>query len=126
MDGKNAGDYKIGQVIKCFSGIDYKNIDCDDINYKIGYFIAMMLGDGCFKKYDYSDRYFTINGEKRKGQDKYFRVRLAVKDDEIIDRIEQYSEDFNIDWNKRKFLISNYDGDVYKKCFIFRKRRCLR
>ena len=118
---KNAGDYKIGQVIKCFSGIDYKNIDCDDINYKIGYFIAMMLGDGCFKKYDYSDRYFTINGEKRKGQDKYFRVRLAVKDDEIIDRIEQYSEDFNIDWNKRKFLISNYDGDVYKNALFSEK-----
>jgi uncharacterized protein len=104
--GKNswreAGRYKIGQEVRCLSNPDIINIDYNDINYIKGYFIAMMLGDGSTKKYVGKNGYNV------------FKIRLAVKDDEIIDRMKEYIKILEVDMYLKDFRISTFEGDVYK------------
>ena len=90
---KNAGEYKVGNLIRSISQIQKSEIQ-KDINYKIGYFISCMLGDGTFGVYKY-----------RKTPSQY-KIRLAVKDDEIIERVDKYSRELGIEFDKYPFKIS--------------------
>ena len=63
--------------------------------YAIGYLIGMFLGDGSIKYYKDGNNYDA------------YRVRLAVKDDEIIEVVKTYLDYFKVDYTVRDFLISS-------------------
>ena len=102
--------YKVGQNIKYFPNIEVIKPNHNQ-NYRVGYIVGMMVGDGCIKKY------IDKNGYDM------FKIRLAVKDDEIIDRMEKYLNDFEISLYRKPFLISTYQGDVYKDALFGNKRK---
>lgn len=91
-----AGNYKIGQKIKTLEIPNYEKANTYSRDYKAGYIISMMMGDGLCKKYD----------KNVKGEFSGCQVRLAVKDTEIIDRFEDYLNEFNIKMTRRPFKIS--------------------
>lgn len=72
--------------------IVYPNFDRD---YKIGYLIAMIQGDGSLKHYN----------RKNDGCD-VFKFRIAVKDIEIIERCKSYLDDLNIPVYLKPFKVS--------------------
>lgn len=90
---------KTERIIKTVSLPIYDKIDIIDEQYKIGYIISCFLGDGLIKKYQCADF-------KTKKKYDGVRIRFVVKDDEIINRLKQYLNDLNIDFNKRFFKIS--------------------
>lgn len=73
----------------------YANTYEDTYDYKVGYVIGMMLGDGSCKKY------------KRNNSNAYmYKIRLAVKDSEIIDRMQSYCDLLDIHMYQKDFKIS--------------------
>ena len=93
-DYKEAGKFKVGQYLYTIPKIDIEPVNIKDKNYQIGYFVAIMQGDGSYKKYI-----------DKNGHDMY-KIRLAVKDDEIIDRMSNIMTNLNIDYYFSNFLIS--------------------
>lgn len=111
---KEAGKYKVGQSIMTHPKVTHEIPNVEDDNYMIGYFIAMMMGDGNYGQY-----------KDKLGYDA-FRVRIAVKDDEIIERMEKYftrlgfscqDGDYEIskkDELKKRYLYSNKKESYFK------------
>lgn len=97
---KEAGSYKINQKVMSFPTLTIKPLQMNK-DYKTGYFISMMLGDGTNKKY------IDKNGYNM------FKTRLAVKDIEIIDRIKAYCEDLDINLYESDYKVSTFEGDVF-------------
>jgi radical SAM protein with 4Fe4S-binding SPASM domain len=108
---KKSINYKLSQKVATFS-FKYKKCEITK-QYKIGYITGMMLGDGSIKHYVYE-----VSQEKNNKtytfKNKQYKVRLAVKDVEIIDRIDKYLREFDINLYQKPFLISTHEGDVYK------------
>lgn len=75
------------------------NLDLFDVNmdnnYKIGYLVAMIKGDGSLKHYV----------RKKDGCD-VFKFRIAVKDIEIINRCKKFLSDLDIPFYTKPFKIS--------------------
>ena len=67
-------------------------------NYKIGYLVGMLKGDGSLKQYISKEGYNV------------FKFRLAVKDIEIINRVKSYLDDFNFDTYLKPFLVSKKES----------------
>jgi len=103
---RNTRELKIGTGVM---GISYvgKYRDINNEQYMIGYIVGMFAGDGSIKRYD-DDRYLDPRYKNNGFPNKYdhHRVRLAVKDTEIIDRMKIYLDRMNIDYTVRKFHIS--------------------
>lgn len=94
----NIGDLKVGNKVFHLPIIDsHLNIQTPviDDDYKIGYLIAMIQGDGSLKHYN----------RKNDGCD-VFKFRIAVKDIEIINRCKQFLDDFNIPTYIKPFKVS--------------------
>ncbi len=91
---KNAGDYWKGQKVYVTNIPEFPSGETGSLNYKKGYVVGMILGDGSIKKYI-----------DKNGYDMH-KIRLAVKDDEIIDRTEVYLDEIGIDLYRKKFLVS--------------------
>ena len=94
----NIGDLKVGNKVFHLPIIDsHLNIQPPviDDDYKIGYLIAMIQGDGSLKHYN----------RKNDGCD-VFKFRIAVKDIEIINRCKQFLDDFNIPTYIKPFKVS--------------------
>lgn len=105
---KKAKDFKINQKISTFPYIP-KSLYEKNTNYKNGYLIGMILGDGLLKKYIDNNGYDA------------YRFRLAMKDSEAIDRTKKYLKEFNIDFTTRDFEISK--KYKLKKEAIFSSKR---
>ena len=67
-----------------------------DENYMIGYLVGCILGDGSLKSYIYASR----------GKSPEYKFRIAVKDDEMIERCSEYFKYFDINFYMKKFKIS--------------------
>ena len=67
-------------------------------DYIKGYFIGMWMTDGSYKAYKYED-----SGDM-------YRMRLAVKDDEIIERMQKYCDTMEFDYTIRDFKISEKEN----------------
>lgn len=97
-DYLEAGKLNVGDDVYYLPIIDSK-LDIQepvyDINYKIGYLIAMIKGDGSLKHYN----------RKSDGCD-VFKFRIAVKDMEIIERCKQYLDDLDIPTYLKPFQVS--------------------
>ena len=97
-----AGKLNIGSEVYYLPIIDSKlHIEepIHDINYKIGYLIAMIKGDGSLKHYN----------RKSDGCD-VFKFRIAVKDTEIIERCKKYLDDLDIPVYLKPYNVSKkYD-----------------
>lgn len=104
---KEAGDYKINQKIM---GIWYdENISCYiNYNYKIGYLLGIILGDGTLKNYkeNHHGPYYDI-----------FSFRLALKDKEPIERTKKYLNDIEIDYVLRDFEVSKKHNIISEAIF---------
>jgi len=81
--------------------INTSNTDIYNKDYIDGYFIAAMWGDGSYKTYIYE------YGEQLQ---QHFRTRFAVKDEEMMKRMEEYFKILNLPYNLRKFKISEKDN----------------
>ena len=66
-----------------------------DDNYKIGYLIAMIKGDGSLKHYNRKDDGCDV-----------FKFRIAVKDIEIINRCKKFLSDLHIPYYTKPYLVS--------------------
>lgn len=109
-DYKEAGKFKVGQYVYTSQNQNDNIIDCtNDINYKIGYVLGMMQGDGSYKHYI-----------DKNGYDMY-KVRLAVKDDEIITRTSKYMSDLGIEYYISDFEVSKKHKEI--KPAIFANKR---
>lgn len=97
-----AGKLKVNDKIYTLPIID-KNLNITSPNfdneYKIGYLIAMIKGDGSLKHYNRNCDGCDV-----------FKFRIAVKDIEIINRCKQYLDDLNIPTYIKSYKISKkYD-----------------
>ena len=106
---KDSGKFKEGQQIYVFNLPEAPEMHEYDEDYKIGYSIGVMLGDGSIKKY-----------VDKNGYDMY-KIRLAVKDDEIIDRSQKFLGELGIDLYRKPFLISK-KHNMYKNALFGNKR----
>lgn len=109
-DYRKAKNLKIGQTVY---GLPYCEVESDfsfveDKDYIVGYVIAMMQGDGCFK-------YYPENPTNK------YVCRLAVKDQEIIDRMKKYLSVLNIKWGSYQFLISKKEN-IYTEALTFNNK----
>jgi|GEM_PF-333125 len=99
-DWKEAGKLKPGQDMfytKIVNPVEEYTPPIFDDNYKIGYVVGMFKGDGSVKKYLYTrpeGTYYT------------YKIRLAVKDMEIIYRTKNYLDYLGIETYTKKFLVS--------------------
>lgn len=91
---KTANVFKVGDTVKTFPVFNYVKTDPTSLNYKIGYVVAMMLGDGSYNHY-----------LDKNGYDVY-KIRLAVKDDEIIERMSAYLKELQVNFYLKPFKIS--------------------
>lgn len=109
-DYREAGKLKVGQTVYMLPYFDVEeNFDfVEDSNYIIGYVISMMQGDGCFK-------YYPDNPKNK------YICRLAVKDEEIIDRMKTYLSYLGIRWGSYQFLVSEKDN-VYTEALTFNNK----
>ncbi|MBK5239836.1 LAGLIDADG family homing endonuclease [Clostridium sp.] len=94
-DYREAGKFKVGQSVYTLPDINEEFANINDINYQIGYFVSMWQGDGSYKKYIDKRGY------------KQFKIRLAVKDDEIISRMENIMKVLDIDYYLYDFKVSS-------------------
>ena len=103
-DYREAGRFKVGQSVYCVPS--YEDIDClsptFDSDYKIGYIVGVFKGDGSIRRYSYPES----------GRPQYmYKIRLAVKDAEIINRTKEYLSDLGIDYYTNGILVHNcYQG----------------
>ena len=72
-------------------------IDIYNPDYIKGYFLGMWLTDGSHNAYEYDTGIM-------------YRMRLAVKDDEIISRMKEYCDFLNFDYTIRDFVISEKEN----------------
>lgn len=109
-DYREAGKLKVGQTVYMLPYFDVEeNFDfVEDSNYIIGYVISMMQGDGCFK-------YYPDNPKNK------YICRLAVKDEEIIDRMKTYLSYLGIRWGSYQFLVSE-KNNVYTEALTFNNK----
>ncbi len=92
---REAGKFKIGQEVRVIPIIQYEEPNIEDINYKIGYIVACFLGDGSYKHY------------KRKSDGcSSYKMRFAVRDDELLQRADRYLKDLGFLFYKKPFKIS--------------------
>lgn len=99
-DWKEAGKLKPGQDMyytKIVNPVEEYTPPVFDDNYKIGYVVGMFKGDGSVKKYLYT---------RPDGTYYAYKIRLAVKDMEIIYRTKNYLDYLGIETYTKKFLIS--------------------
>lgn len=98
-DYREAGRFKVGQNVYCvpsYEDIDYLSPTFDS-DYKIGYIVGMFKGDGSIRRYSYPES----------GRPQYmYKIRLAVKDAEIINRTKEYLSDLGIDYYTKDFEVS--------------------
>lgn len=88
---RKAKDFKIGNKVRAVTTTDFKlNIDDD---YKLGWITGMCDGDGCFSTRKDVKKYNTYN---------YRSFRLAVNDQKILERFEEYVKYFSFDILKGK------------------------
>ena len=81
-------------------------------NYKIGYLVGMLKGDGSLKHYISKEGYNV------------FKFRLAVKDIEIINRVKSYLDDFNFDTYLKPFLVSKKES-LYQQAIFSNTEKSL-
>lgn len=94
-DYKEAGNLSVGQSVYCAPIINNDPPVIDD-DYRIGYLVGMILGDGSLKKY-----------KIKKWQNSWvYKFRLALKDVEAIKRSKEYLDYFGIDTYMKLFKIS--------------------
>lgn len=94
-DFREAGQVKVGRKVYGIPKSLYKvyeDADIHDDDYIIGYLVGMILGDGTLKDY------------RAKGSHVFFR--LAVKDEEILDRVGEYLKYLKIDFGTYRFQVS--------------------
>jgi len=97
---KLAGKVSCANLVKSLTP-NIKNtipVDIDSLSYKTGYVVASWKGDGSVKRY-------TRTVGNTEGLD-MFKIRLAVKDDEIIDRTERFSRNIGIEFYRKLYLVS--------------------
>lgn len=87
-----------GSRVMRFCGTPQHEVpDIHNKNYMIGYIVSAFLGDGSMGAFK--------NGELREKPVNH-QNRLAVKDVEIIDRVKDYLDRFNVNYYVRPYLIS--------------------
>jgi uncharacterized protein len=103
-----AGKLKKNQPVKCFFEPDGKIFTPihEDVNYQTGYIVSSFKGDGSIKKYS------RMGSGLAQGHGPYwmYKIRLAVKDTEIIDRAFEYCNNLGIILYKKPFKISEKYG----------------
>lgn len=101
LDGRRnwirAEDINLDKKLTKFFGIaDYNKADINSTDYAIGYVIAVFLGDGHMGFYKHCRPVDSPN----------YQCRLAVKDDEIIDRVKKYLNLLDINYTLHPFKVS--------------------
>lgn len=105
---------KTGQVMSLGYIPQFNDLSLlENIDYIKGYFLAMWITDGSFKHY----RYYYEN----RGENEHYRLRLAVKDAEIIERMKKYCQILKFDYTIRDFLISEKD-QLYTEAIFSSKK----
>jgi len=89
-----AGKYRVGQSVRVIPQMEFIKPDVDSKDYKVGYFLGIMMGDGSYKHYT------------NKHGIAVYKIRVAMKDNEAIDKFFKYSNDLGIVLCKKKFNIS--------------------
>jgi len=95
---REARKFKVGQKIKIFPYIPTKSCNIDSKDYKIGYLVGSVLGDGCLKHYHHFRK-------DRQVYNDLYRFRLAVKDSEMNNRVHRYLTEIGINTYIRGFDI---------------------
>lgn len=98
---REAGKFKVGQRVRIYPKIEYRAPDLSDINYKIGYFLAIMIGDGSCNKYPF----------KKYPHRFQYKTRLAMKDSEAINRSESFAKELGIELYVKPFR--NYERALF-------------
>jgi sulfatase maturation enzyme AslB (radical SAM superfamily) len=79
--------------VKCLDLNIPKNVEIKEDKYNIGYLISALLGDGSIKKYP----------DKRWENQWFVRIRLAVNDNEILEKCDEILQSYNIDFYRKEF-----------------------
>ena len=106
IEDLSVGRYIYTHPLAQLPGLNYSNTF--SINYKIGYLVGMLKGDGSLKHY--------INNEGYNA----FKFRLAVKDIEIIERVKSFLKDLNIDYYLKPYEVSKKES-LYQEAIFSNK-----